>query len=109
MKQRTVHRTTIPAAPGWYRCTPIHHECGWITGFFESPVIAWLIRVEELHDDEDMVCTHAIVADEVLATGDPEYLKGPDGVYFEPEGDRYETRGELIAAMQRRARTRRIV
>ena len=104
MKLKT-HHTTIPAEHGWYRCSPIF-EGDEVVDIYHSPVIAWVVTVEELDGGECMLQTHAVVADEIVLTGAPEYLRRPNGSYVEPEGDLNMTGEDLIARMQQHLSTR---
>lgn len=109
MHQRTAAHTTIPAAPGWYLCSPIHDEYGSIVDFTEDPVVAWIVTLEEVCGEMDSCYTQPVVADAPAFPGDPEFLKRPDGRYVEPGEGWYETREKLIYAMQRWDRMQRAV
>ena len=100
MKLKT-HHTTIPATPGWYRCSPIC-EGDEVVDIYEMPVIAWVITIKELDGSECLIHTQSVVAGEVPSTRGRDYLRGPGGRYIDPGCGDHLVRDELMACMQQR-------
>jgi hypothetical protein len=104
MKLKT-HHTTIPATPGWYRCSPIFKGSE-VVDIYRTPVIAWIVSVDESCGILESFNARAVIADDMVFANDPEYLQRPNGSYVEPEHDSNMTREDLMDRMQQRLGSR---